>query len=66
MDEIDIWRSAHLLIKEYGEEAAFIAAKRSDAFLDQGDPAGFRAWHKIARAIESLQSGKPRDGETVN
>jgi len=30
MEEIDVWRTAHVLMKDYGEEAALIAARRSD------------------------------------
>ncbi len=37
-EEIDVWRSAAILLKEYGaDEGAFIAARRADALLDQGD-----------------------------
>ena len=36
MTELDIWRSANILLKRYGAEAVFIATKRADALLDQG------------------------------
>ena len=41
MDRIDIYRSAVLLIKRYGEDAAFEAAARADGLLDEGDLDGF-------------------------
>jgi hypothetical protein len=40
MIELDNWRCANLLLKRYGAEAVFIAAKRADAMLDQGDHGG--------------------------
>jgi hypothetical protein len=66
MDEIDIWRVADLLVKEYGNEAVLLASKRADAMLAQGDTDGFTAWLKVVKAIETLQRKGPGDGEAVN
>lgn len=33
MDELDIWRSANILLKRYRADAVLIAAKRADALL---------------------------------
>jgi hypothetical protein len=35
--DIDIWRSANLLIKHYGADAPVQAAMRADAMLDKGN-----------------------------
>ena len=66
MDERDIWSTAHVLMKQYGDEATLIAARRSDALLDQGDTLGCSVWLKIIKAIEDLKREKPREGEAVN
>jgi hypothetical protein len=66
MDEIDIWRMADLLVKDYGDEAVFLASRRADALLDQGDTDGFTAWLKVVKAIETLQRKGPPDGEALN
>ena len=66
MDEIDIWRVADLLVKEYGDEAVFLASKRADAMLDQGDTDGFTVWLKVVKTIETLQRKGPAEGEAVN
>ena len=66
MNDIDIWRTAHLLMKEHGDDAEFVAAQRSDALLEQGDTEGHRAWNRIRQAIRSLRENKPRDREAVN
>jgi hypothetical protein len=66
MDEIDIWRVADLLMKEYGEEASYLASKRADAMLEQRDPEGYTAWLKVVKAIETLRSRGPAERESVN
>ena len=38
--DLEIYRAANQLVKRYGEDAGFEAAKRVDAMLDAGDPAG--------------------------
>ena len=65
MDQIDIYRSAVLLIKRYGEDAAFEAAARADGLLDEGDLDGQRVWKAIIRAIENIQCEDPEEGERL-
>ena len=38
--ELSIFRSANILVKRYGEEAALEAAKHADAMLEKGDLEG--------------------------
>ena len=66
MHEIDIWRVANLLIKDYGEEAVFLASKRADALLDLGDAEGFAVWLKVVKAIDMLERQGHAEGETIN
>lgn len=56
VEDIDIWRVAHALIKQHGEDAVFEAARRADALLDKGDMDGERVWLRIMKAVEWLQS----------
>jgi hypothetical protein len=37
MIEMDIWRSANLLLQRYEGEAVFIAARRANALMEQDD-----------------------------
>jgi hypothetical protein len=39
---IDIYRTASVLVKYYGEDAAIEAAQRADAMLDRGSVDGQR------------------------
>jgi hypothetical protein len=53
--ELDIYRTANILVKEYGAEAApLMAAKRADALLELGDLDGQRACKAVLRAVQEL------------
>ena len=47
VEEIDIWRTAHLLMKQHAADASFVAAQRADTLMDQGDRLGCSVWLKI-------------------
>jgi hypothetical protein len=64
--DIDIWRTAHVLMKQHGKDAGFVAAQRADALLARGDQLGCSVFIKVWRAIRTLQRTKPRDGEAAN
>ncbi len=64
--DIDIYRTASVLIREHGEEADFVAAQRADSFLDAGDMDGLAAWKRVLAAIKEIQREEPREGEVVN
>jgi hypothetical protein len=66
MEEIDIWRTAALLMRLHGEGATFNAAQRADALLQNGDLQGVAVWIGVLHAIEQLERQKPCDGEAVN
>ena len=63
---LDIYRSAKLLIDQHGDEASIEAAMRADEFLDQGNIDGQQVWMRIMEAIEALQRERPGDGEAVH
>ena len=64
--DLDIWRSANLLIKRHGEDAPIQAAMRADAMLEKGDLGGYAVWKRILRAVEELQGSAPKSGEAVH
>ncbi len=63
--ELDIYRSANLLVKQHGQDAPIQAAMRADAMLDKGDLGGCAVWKRILRAVEGLQGTEPNSGEAV-
>ncbi len=52
---IDIYRSAKLLIDQHGEDAGLEAAMRADAMPEKGDMKDAAACRRIVRAVEDLQ-----------
>ncbi len=64
--DLDIYRSANLLVKRHGHDAPIHAAMRADAKLDKGDLDGYAVWKRILRAVEELQGTAPRSGEAVH
>ncbi len=62
--ELDIYRSAHELIEQYGDAADIEAAMRADELMEAGDLEGVAVWKRIVKAIEELQSQeRPDDAE---
>jgi triphosphoribosyl-dephospho-CoA synthetase len=63
VQEIDVWRSASLLLKRHGPDAALFAAMRADQLLDQGEVEGCRVWQRIVRAIRDLERTPNSDAQ---
>ncbi len=54
--DLDVYRSAKLLVDQHGDEAAIHAAMRVDEQLDKGDIEGRAVWLRIMKAVEELLS----------
>ncbi len=50
ISDLDIYRSANLLVKRHGQDAPIRAAMRADAMLDKGDLNGYAVWRRIIKA----------------
>ena len=57
--DLDIYRSAKLLIDQHGDEAPIHAAMLADTMLEAGDLDGRAAWLRILRAVEELLRSEP-------
>ncbi len=64
--DLDIYRSANLLVKRHGQDAPIHAAMRADAMLEKGDLDGYAVWKRILRAVEELQGTVPKSGVAVH
>jgi hypothetical protein len=65
-DDLDIYRSAKLIIDQYGEDAAGHAAKMSDKMATKDDTVGYTMWELIRNAIDELQAREPAKDSTVH
>jgi hypothetical protein len=57
--DLDIYRSAQVLVKRHGQDAPIHAVMRADAMLDKGALDGFAVWKRVLRAVEELQRVEP-------
>ncbi len=64
--DLDIYRSANELIKQFGEAADIEAAMRADERLAAGDMEGEAVWIRIVKAIEELLSEERPSDEKVH
>ncbi len=49
--DLDIYRSAQILVKQHGADASIEAAMRADAMLEKGDLDGCAVWRRILGAV---------------
>ena len=49
--DIDIYRSANLLIERYGEDAPIHAAMSADKMMERGNMDGRAVWKRIVKAV---------------
>jgi hypothetical protein len=49
--DLDVYRTANVLIREHGETATLEAAQRADAMLEEGGLDGQRVWKRVLSAV---------------
>ena len=65
--DLDIYRSAHLLIKQRGTlEAEIEAVQRADELLAAGDMDGRGVWLRVVEAVKELSEAGPAPDGTVH
>ncbi len=64
--DLDVYRSAQMLVKHHGQDAPIEAAMRADAMLEAGDLDGYAVWKRVLRAVEELLEMKPSQGGAVH
>ena len=65
ISDLDIYRAANVIIKQYGQDASIHAAMRADAMLEKGDVDAYAVWKRILRAVGELLSKERPDGATL-
>jgi len=66
MEEIDIWRSAALLVRQHAADAELQAERHMQAMIERGDPQGVAVWKRILRAIADLRRDMDRDADQLH
>ena len=66
MEEIDIWRTAKILIDAHGDGAELEAAMRADKALEDGYLDAVKVWKRVFKAVWTLQQQKPSASQPLN
>ncbi len=66
ISDLEIYRSANVLVKRHGQDAPIEAAMRADAMIEKGDLEGCAAWKRILRAVEELQREIATAGDQIH
>ena len=62
--ELDIYRSANLLIDQLGKSALTFAVQQADACWERGNLDAKAVWMGVIRAIQELLDHKPPSSDT--
>jgi hypothetical protein len=62
LTDVDLYRAAHLMIHEYGNDAELEAVRRADRMLARGDRDELLIWFGIWRTIAGMRSQTPPTG----
>ncbi len=63
--DLDIYRTANVLIREHGQDAPIHAAMRADELLEAGDLDGCAVFKRLLRAVEELLRAEPGPGASL-
>ncbi len=55
--DLDIYRSANVLIKQHGQDAPIETAMRADAILAKGDLDGYAVWRRLQGLPRKRRAG---------
>jgi hypothetical protein len=63
ISNLDLLRTAQLMLTEFGDEAAIECTVRATVCLENGDHKGHRLWLEVIRALGVLER---RDGDQLH
>jgi hypothetical protein len=63
--ELDVYRTAQVLIRQHGADAPIHAAMRHDALLERGDLEGASVWKRVLAAVGVLLTTERSDDTTL-
>ncbi len=64
--DLDIHRTAKIIIDQYGKEAVLEAMRRVERYREKNNENGMRVWNRVADAITWMQMPEHLTGETVH
>ncbi len=65
--DLDIYRTATMLIKEHGNyRAQLFAVTRAEELKAAGDEEGHGVWIKVLNAIRDVSESEPDEGDAIH
>ena len=66
ISDLDIYRSAQLIVDQHRDDAPIFAATEADKMLKRGDVESMAAWHRILAAVRVLLRPQPTVQDTLH
>ena len=63
--DLDIYRTANVLLKQHGQDAPIQAAMRADELLEAGDLEGCAVFKRVIKAVEEMLSKERPPGVSL-
>ena len=64
--QLDVYRTAQVLVREHGADSPIRAAMQHDALLERGDLDGAAVWKRVLAAIDVLLDKQKPDGAALH
>jgi hypothetical protein len=64
--ELDVYRTAQLLIRQYGADSPIQATMQHDTMLERGDLQGATVWKRVVAAIDVILATDRPDHERLH
>jgi hypothetical protein len=61
VSDLEVWRAANQLVRQFPADPAMEAAQRADAAYELGDIFNFNLWTRINKVVLQLSQTKPGD-----
>ncbi len=63
--DLDIYRTANVLVKHHGQDAPIHAAMRANELLDKGNMEGCAVFKRVIKAVEEMLSKERPPGASL-
>ena len=64
--DLDVYRSAQMLIRKHGENAALKVSAVADAMRERGNMEGVAVWRRVLKAVQEMQRKERAPGQAAH
>lgn len=66
ISEFELWRSANLLIRQFGRDASITAFEWACTAEANGDCKGYQKWIDVCQTVNEMERDTPHEWERVH